>query len=143
MTREYLVLKTGGENYPRLLGGVAGRGSISFLNISKAMLLPEYNFNANEIREFDRTDGGTGTTLGTMTVSLELCGEPGEIPVIDGTTTRAINVEFHVVSNQDMACDAMLGSNAMEDLARKYGEEAVSHDNSRLFADEREKARAE
>ena len=146
MARKSLVLKasqTDGENDHCLLWGVAGRDSISFVRNSKAVLLPGHNFNANETRQFVRVDGQTGTTLGTKTVPLELAGEPGEIPVIDGTATRAINIKFYVVSDQDMECDAMLGSDAMADLAQKYGEEAVSHDNTWLFADEREKATAE
>jgi hypothetical protein len=70
-----------------------------------------------------------------MTVSLELGGAL-PVPVIDGT--KVITVEFHVLSNEDMGCDAILGSDAMRDLTQKYGKEAVSHDNSwvpRIVAD--------
>jgi hypothetical protein len=35
-------------------------------------------------------------------------------------------MEFHVVSDQDMTCDAILGADAMTALRQKYGEETVS-----------------
>lgn len=51
-------------------------------------------------------------------VTIEL-GEGGA--VIDGTNKRTITVEFHVVSIDDIACDAILGSDAMRALTQKYG----------------------
>jgi hypothetical protein len=70
---------------------------------------------ANNTRQFTRTDGKTGT--------LELGGEQ---QVIDGTNKRTITVEFHIMSNKHMSCDALLGSDAMKSLTRKYG---VSYNN--------------
>jgi hypothetical protein len=46
------------------------------------------------------------------------------------TNTRTIPGRLHIVPDEDMGCDATSGSGAMTTLTQKYGERAVSHDNS-------------
>jgi hypothetical protein len=117
MNREPILVRVVGtglnDSLPFLT--VAGTGSISSIQKSKAKGCIINTVNA---QQFTRIDGEIATSLGTISVILELGGEQ---PVIDGTGVRTITVEFNVMEDKDMTFDAILASNVMRDLTQKYG----------------------